>query len=131
VDVPPVEDRRTPRPPAIPPLPPLEQARRVSSRLAEAGQRIATRAAAHPSTSPVNASDAAAVDAIMADHEQLGGDSELARLAGLLSERLTNQTDIRGLYRLGAEAGALIAWSRIARRSIDEASHLADVLGAR
>jgi pSer/pThr/pTyr-binding forkhead associated (FHA) protein len=130
-DVPPVAERWTPRPPAHPPPPPLDSARQVAGRLAEAGQRIATRAAAHPSTSPVNAGDTAAVDAIMSDHERLGGDAELARLAGLLSERLTNQTDIRGLYRLGAEAGALIAWSRIARRSIDEVSHLADVLGAR
>jgi pSer/pThr/pTyr-binding forkhead associated (FHA) protein len=128
---PPPEDRRTPRPPVLPPPPPLELVRTVAARLAEAGQRMQTRATAQPETSPVSYADAPAVEAIMADHERLGGDAELARLAGLLSERLSNQTDIRGLYRLGAEAGALIAWSRIAQRSIDEAAHLAEVLGAR
>jgi hypothetical protein len=101
------------------------------ARLAEAGQRMQTRADAQPNTSPVTSADAPAVDAIIAEHERLGGDAELARLAGLLTDRLTNQTDIRGLYRLGAEAGALLAWWRIARRSMDEAAHLAEVLGAR
>src|SRR4051794_29556040 len=128
---PPVEERRTPRPPFVPPPPPLVQVRSAAARLAAAGQRMQARAAAHPSTSPVTTADAPAVDAIIAEHERLGGDAELARLATLLTERLTNQTDIRGLYRLGAEAQALIAWSRIARRSIDEAAHLAEVLGAR
>ena len=78
----------------------------------------------------MTAADTPAVDAIIAEHERLGGDAELARLAGLLSERLSNQTDIRALYRLGAEAAALIAWSKLAQRSIEEALHLAEVLGA-
>lgn len=125
-----VEERRTPRPPALPPPPPREVLRMMAARLAAAGQRIQTRAQAKPSTSPVTAADTPAVDAIIAEHERLGGDAELARLAGLLSERLSNQTDIRALYHLGAEAAALIAWSRIAQRSIEEAVHLAEVLGA-
>ena len=127
---PPVEDRRTPRPPPLPPPPPRERLRIMATRLAAAAQRIQTRAAARPSTSPVSAADWPAVDAIIAEHERLGGDAELGRLAGLLNERLSNQTDIRALYRLGAEAAALIAWSRLAQRSIEEALHLADVLGA-
>lgn len=125
-----VEERRTPRPPALPPPPPRELLRTFAARLAAAGQRIQTRAQARPSTSPVTAADSPAVDAIVEEHERLGGDAELARLTGLLNERLSNQTDIRALYRLGAEAGALVAWSRIAQRSIDEAVHLAEVLGA-
>lgn len=128
---PPVEERRAPRRPVVPPPRPSELAHQVSARLAEAGQRLETRVATSPSTSPVESADTAAVDAILAEHERLGGDAELARLARLLSERLGNQTDIRGLYRLGAEAKALIAWTRIAQRSIAEASHLADALGAR
>jgi hypothetical protein len=102
----------------------------MAARLAAASQRIQTRAAAQPGTSQVTAADTPAVDAIIAEHERLGGDAELARLASLLSDRLSNQTDIRALYRLGAEAAALIAWSRIAQRSIEEAVHLAEVLGA-
>jgi hypothetical protein len=65
----------------------------------------------------------------VAEHERLGGDAELARLSTLLSERLANQTDIRALYRLGAEAAVLVAWSQLAQQSIEEAIHLADVLG--
>ena len=126
-----VEERYTPRRPIVPEPRPVELMREVSARLAEAGQRMTTKANTRPSTSPVSRADTAAIDAVIADHERLGGDAELARLAGLLSERLTNQTDIRGLYRLGAAAGALIAWSRIAQRSIEEATHLADLLGAR
>jgi pSer/pThr/pTyr-binding forkhead associated (FHA) protein len=125
-----VEERRTPRPPALPPAPPLEALRSVAARLADAAQRIQARATTEPSTSPVTSADVPSVDAIVADHERLGGDGELARLAILLTERLSNQTDIRALYRLSAEAGALITWSRIAQRSIDEATHLAEVLGA-
>jgi hypothetical protein len=128
---PPIEERRTPRPPALPPPPPREMVRPMAARLAAAGQRMQTRAAARPSTSPVSASDTPAVDAIISEHERLGGDAELARLAGLLTDRLSNQTDIRGLYRLSAEAAVLVAWSRIAQRSIEEAIHLAEVLGAR
>ena len=125
-----IEERRTPRPPALPPPPPREVLRTVAARLAASGQRLQTRAQAQPDTSPVSAADSPAVDAIIAEHERLGGDAELARLAGLLSERLSNQTDIRALYRLGAEASVLIAWSRIAQRSVEEAIHLADILGA-
>jgi hypothetical protein len=77
----------------------------------------------------VSPSDEQAVAQIVADHERLGGDTELAQLSTLLSERLTNQTDIRALYRLGVEAAVLVAWSRLAQRSIDEAVRLADVLG--
>lgn len=128
--VPPIEERRTPRPPARPPPSPREVLRTMALRLATAGQRMQTRAEAQPSTSPVSAADSPAVDAIVAEHERLGGDAELARLAGLLSDRLSNQTDIQALYRLGAEAGVLIAWSRLAQRSIEEATHLAEVLGA-
>jgi hypothetical protein len=127
----PIEERRTPRPPALPPPSPREILRTMALRLAAAGQRMQTRAAAQPNTSAVSAADSPAVEAIIGEHERLGGDAELARLAGLLSDRLSNQTDIRALYRLSAEAGVLIAWSRIAQRSIKEATHLAEVLGAR
>jgi pSer/pThr/pTyr-binding forkhead associated (FHA) protein len=126
----PIEERRTPRPPAMPPPPPREVIRTIAARLAAAGQRMQTRATSQPSTSAVSAADTPAVDAILAEHERLGGDAELARLAGLLSDRLSNQTDIRALYRLGAEAAVLISWSRIAQQSIEEATHLAKILGA-
>jgi pSer/pThr/pTyr-binding forkhead associated (FHA) protein len=125
-----IEERRTPRPPALPPPPPLERLRAVAARLATASQRIQTRAAAQASSTLVGAADTPALDAIVGEHERLGGDAELARLAGLLNERLSNQTDIRALYRLSAEAGELIAWTRLAQRSIVEAVHLADILGA-
>ena len=130
LEAPLIEERRTPRPPALPPPPPRERLRAMAARLGAAGQRMQTRAQAQPSTSPVTPADTPAVDAIVAAHERLGGDAELARLAGLLSERLSNQTDIRALYRLGAEATVLIAWARIAQQSIEEATHLAKVLGA-
>jgi pSer/pThr/pTyr-binding forkhead associated (FHA) protein len=125
-----IEERRTPRPPALPPPPPREQLRGLVARLAAAAQRVQSRASAGPRTSAVQVADTTAVDAIVAEHERLGGDAELARLAGLLTERLSNQTDIRALYRLSAEASNLIDWSRIAQRSKDEAIHLAEVLGA-
>lgn len=128
--VPIVEDRRPPRPPALPPIPPREALRAIAARLAAAGQRIASRAAAQQEDYAVTRADTPDVDAILSEHERLGGDDELARLARLLSERLSNQTDIRALYRLGAEAGALIAWSRLSERSKLEAAHLAQVLGA-
>ena len=128
--IPMVEERRTPRAPAMPPPPPLERLRGIAGRLASAAQRVQTRAAARPSTSQVSAADTPALETIVSEHERLGGDAELARLAGLLSERLSNQTDIRALYRLSAEAGVLIAWSQLAQRSIEEAIHLAEVLGA-
>jgi hypothetical protein len=125
-----VEERRTPRPPALPPPPPREQLRGLVARLVAAAQRVQTRASTDSHAGAAGVADTTAVDAIVADHENLGGDTELARLAGLLTERLSNQTDIRALYRLSAEASNLIAWTRIARRSTDEAKHLADVLGA-
>ena len=100
----------------------------MAARLAAAGQRMQTRLASQSSLPASRRPMDRPVDAIMAEHDRLGGDAELARLATLLSERLTNQTDIRALYRLGAEAAALIAWSRIAQRSMDEAVHLAEVL---
>ncbi|MFN8634388.1 MAG: FHA domain-containing protein [Chloroflexota bacterium] len=128
---PPAVERRTPRPSTLPPAPPLERVRAVAARLAAAGQRMQTRGAPEPSVNPVRSTDAPAVDAILAGHEKLGGDAELARLAALLSYRTGNQTDMHALYRLGADARALIAWSRMAQQSIEEACHLADVLGAR
>lgn len=125
---PPIEERRTPRPPAMPPLSPREQLRVMANRLGAAGQRLQTRLASPSNLPTVSPVEGAAVARIVADHERLGGDAELARLATLLSDRLTNQTDIRALYTLGAEATALIAWSRLAQRSMDEAVHLAEVL---
>ena len=125
---PPIEERRTPRPPALPPLPPREQVRVMANRLGAAGQRLQTRLASQSNLPNVSPEDGPAVTRIVVDHDRLGGDAELGRLATLLSERLANQTDIRALYRLGAEAAALIAWSRLAQRSMDEAVHLAEVL---
>jgi pSer/pThr/pTyr-binding forkhead associated (FHA) protein len=111
-----VEERRTPRPPPLPPPPPLEQVRAMANRLAAAGQRMQSHAAAQPDTGHVQATEEPVVDAILAMHEQLGGDDELARLARLLGERTGNQTDMRYLFMLGAEAGALIEWIRVAQR---------------
>ena len=100
----------------------------MANRLGAAGQRLQTRLASQSSLPHVSPEDGPAVARIVAEHDRLGGDAELARLATLLSERLTNQTDIRALYRLGAEAAALIAWTRLAQRSMDQAVHLAEVL---
>jgi hypothetical protein len=125
---PPIEERRTPRAPAMPPEPPRVRLRSIATRLGEAGRRMQSRAAAQ-SGAEVSA-EVPSVEAIMADHERLGGDQELARLAGLLTERLSNQTDIRALYRLGAEAAVLTAWLKLSQRSLDEAVRLAEVLGA-
>ena len=122
------EERRTPRPPTVL-VPPHEQIKAMAARLGEVGERLQRRAATQPQTLDATATDRPIVERIVADHERLGGDQELARLAALLSERLSNQTDIRALYLLGAEAAALIAWARIAQRSMDEAVHLAQVLG--
>ncbi|MGE3912734.1 MAG: FHA domain-containing protein [Chloroflexota bacterium] len=124
-----IEPRRPPRARALPMLAPREQIKAMATRLSEAGQRLRSRADATPQGRAVTDDDAKIVEGIVADHERLGGDQELARLATLLSERLSNQTDIRALYRLGAEAAVLIAWSRIAQRSMEEASHLAQALG--
>jgi pSer/pThr/pTyr-binding forkhead associated (FHA) protein len=124
-----IEERRTPRAPALPPVPPRVALRNIAARLAEAGQRIQSRAAAQQAAYAVTRRDAPDVAAILAEHERLGGDDELARLAGLLSERLSNQTDIRALYRLGGEATVLLAWIRLAEQSMEEAVHLAHALG--
>ncbi len=124
-----VVERRAPRPPALPPTPPRVALRTIAARLADAGQRIQSRAAAQQATYGVTRGDAPDVIAILSEHERLGGDDELARLARLLSERLSNQTDIRALYHLGAEATVLLAWSRLAERSMGEAVHLAKALG--
>ena len=123
-----IDDRRTPRPPTLPPMTPREQLRTMAARLGSAGQRLQTRLAMPANLPSASPADQQAVAQIVADHERLGGDAELARLAALLSERLTNQTDIRALYRLGAEATVLVAWSRLAQRSMEEAVHLAEVL---
>jgi pSer/pThr/pTyr-binding forkhead associated (FHA) protein len=125
----PTAERLTPRIPTLPPLSPREQLRSVAGRLAAAGQRLQTRLAPSSSLPTVAPRESAIVAAIVTEHERLGGDAELSRLAGLLSERLANQTDIRSLYRLGAEATGLASWSRLAQHSIEEAVHLADVLG--
>jgi hypothetical protein len=124
------EERRPPRAPALPPVPPREALRAIAARLAAAGQRIQSRAAAQQDDYGVTRGDAPDVEVILSEHERLGGDDELSRLARLLSERLSNQTDIRALYRLGAEAGVLIAWTRLSQRSMQEAVHLAQALGA-
>lgn len=108
-----------------------EAIRAVAGRLADAGRRIEVRAAARPAGATGLGGADAGLAAILADHEALGGDAELARLAGLLSERLGNRTDIGALYRLGAETSALITWSRIAQRSIAEATRLAAALRVR
>lgn len=124
-----IDDRRTPRPPTLPPMSPREQLRVMAARLGSAGQRLQTRLATQANLPSASPADEQTVALIVADHERLGGDAELARLATLLSERLTNQTDIRALYRLGAEAAVLVAWSRLAQRSIEEAVRVAEVLG--
>lgn len=122
--------RRAPRAPALPPTPPREALRTIASRLGAAGQRLQSRTAPQTTSYAVTRSDGTDLDAIVAEHERLGGDDELARLAGVLSARLSNQTDIRALYRLGAEAAVLLAWSKLATRSMEEAVHLAKALGA-
>lgn len=109
-----------------------ESGQAMARRLDAAARRLQARASALASRShPERASDIAAIDAIVSGHEGLGGDDELARLAGLLQERLSNQTDIRALYRLGAATPALVEWTRLAERSIAEVSHLADWLELR
>lgn len=101
----------------------------MAARLGGTGQRLQTRLATQADLPSASPADERTVALIVADHERLGGDAELARLSTLLSERLSNQTDIRALNRLGAEAAVLVAWSRLAQGSIEEAVRLAEVLG--
>lgn len=112
-------------PPAQPAAPVL---REITGRLAAIGQRIKLRGEPVREKHPDTSRHAAALDIIVANHERLGGDHELARLAGLLSERLANQTDISALYRLGMEADTLAAWCMLARRSVEESTRLAQLL---
>jgi pSer/pThr/pTyr-binding forkhead associated (FHA) protein len=123
-----IVERRTPRAQAMPPEPPLVVLKSVATRLGEAGRRMQARASTR--TDAKAGVEVPTVEGIVVDHERLGGDPELARLAGVLSERLSNQTDIRALYRLGAEAAMLIAWLKLSQRSLDEAVRLAELLGA-
>lgn len=124
-----IDERYTPRIPTLPQLTPREQLREIAGRLGAAGQRLQTRLAPSSSLPTIPAADVVTVDDILAEHERLGGDDELSRVSGLLSERLANQTDMRSLYRLGAEAAGLLAWSRLAQRSMAEAAQLAELLG--
>ena len=104
----------------------------MARRLDAAARRLQARASALAARNhPERAADIAALDAIMGDHERLGGDEQLARLAGLLHDRLGNQTDIRALYRLGGETAALLDWTGLAQRSIAEVSNLATWLELR
>jgi pSer/pThr/pTyr-binding forkhead associated (FHA) protein len=104
----------------------------MARRLDAAARRLQARASALATRHhPERASDIATIDTILGGHEQLGGDDELARIAGLLHDRLGNQTDIRALYRLGAETQALLNWSQLAMLSIAEVSNLADWLELR
>ena len=104
----------------------------MARRLDAAARRLQARASALASRQhPERAQDLAALDTIMTSHERLGGDVELARVAGLLQDRLGNQTDIRALYRLGAETRALLDWTQLAALSIAETSNLADWLELR
>jgi hypothetical protein len=104
----------------------------IARRLDAAARRLQARASALASSQhPERAGDIAALDEIIVGHEHLGGDEQLARLAGLLHERMSNQTDIRALYRLGGETQALLAWTDLAQRSIAEASNLATWLELR
>ena len=104
----------------------------MASRLDAAARRLQARASALSTRShPERASDIAAIDGIIGGPERLGGDDELARVAGLLQERLGNQTDIRALYRLGGETSALLDWTRLAQQSVAEVSNLTDWLELR
>src|SRR5207253_10565994 len=104
----------------------------VARRLDAAARRLQARASALATRHhPERAGDIAAIDTIIASHERLGGDEELARLAGLLQAPLGNHTDIRALYHLGAETSALLDWTQLASLSIAEVSNLADWLELR
>jgi pSer/pThr/pTyr-binding forkhead associated (FHA) protein len=104
----------------------------MARRLDAAARRLQARASALATRNhPERTGDIAAIDTIITSHERLGGDDELARIAGLLQERLGNQTDIRALYRLGAATPALVEWTRLAERSIAEVSNLAHWLELR
>jgi hypothetical protein len=98
----------------------------MARRLDAAARRLQARASALATRNhPERAADIAALDALIGGHERLGGDEQLARLAGLLHDRLGNQTDIRALYRLGSETRSLLDWMGLAQRSIAEVSNLA------
>ena len=117
---------------APPPPTPGEACRNAARRLDAAARRLQALSTTPRERAPSAwATDVAAMDAILSTHERLGGDETLARLAALLHERLSNQTDIRALYRLGAETQALADWTGLARQSIDEVSRLASSLDLR
>jgi predicted component of type VI protein secretion system len=126
-----------PRMPAAPILPaatakPSEATHEVARRIDAAARRLQARASAlAPHSRREHSASTAALDALIAVHEKLGGDEELARLAGILRDRLSNQTDIRALYRLGHETETLLAWMRLARESIAQTTKLAAALDLR
>jgi hypothetical protein len=126
-----------PRMPSAPILPaavvkPSESVRGVAHRIDAAARRLQARASAlGPRHRREQTASTDALDALIDAHEKLGGDDELARLAGILRDRLSNQTDIRALYRLGHETEALLAWMRLARESIAQTNRLAAALDLR
>jgi pSer/pThr/pTyr-binding forkhead associated (FHA) protein len=109
-----------------------EAARDTARRLDATARRLQSRAVALTRhREQEHSGQARALDVLVAAHDRLGGDEELARLAGLLRDRLANQTDIRALYRLGAETAALASWMRLARNSMATATLLAGALDLR
>jgi len=117
---------------APPPPSPADACRNAARRLDAGARRLQARATTLREHEPSAwIADVAAMDDLLSSHERLGGDETLARVAALLQERLSNQTDIRALYRLGAETQALADWTGLARQSIDEVSRLASSLDLR
>ncbi|MCC6176538.1 MAG: FHA domain-containing protein [Chloroflexi bacterium] len=120
--------------PLVPPAIPTPGALRAGARRLKAAgeQLVATIAPSVPPTTEQQSATRAALlrlDRVLARHQELGGDAELARFAALLHARLSNQTDLTQLFALGAEAGAMGAWTRLAHEAIglidglEQASH--------
>lgn len=133
----PVTTEPSTRRPAAPILPassvkPSQAAHEAAKKLDGAARRLQSRASAlSQGSTSATAVSTTALDVLLAAHERLGGDDELARLSGLLRDRLTNQTDIRALYRLGDETEALAKWIRLALNSMAATTKLAAALDLR
>ena len=113
-------------------VPPVEVLRDVANRLTSARQRL-DRSAARLAPRAVGGGRPservrARLDALVAEHDALGGTAELRRLSGLLGNLLDNQTDFDELRELGRATPSLTRAARLASQSLTFCRELAGAL---